>query len=92
LKNHKRISSLTVFPGFPAFTLDFYRLTRLKNVKNYSLVNEKDERRASMTEFTYERLKALDVDVTLDKFGDDGHKVKALADAKTKKLFDMIEL
>ena len=55
-------------------------------------MNEKDERQAGMTEFTYERLKALDVDVTLDKFGDDGHKVKALADAKTKKLFDMIEL
>ena len=34
LKNLKQISSLTVFPGFPAFTLDYYRLTRLKNVKN----------------------------------------------------------
>jgi len=33
LKNRKRISSLTVFPGFTAFTLDYYRLTRLKNVK-----------------------------------------------------------
>ena len=77
LKNLKQISSLTVFPGFPAFTLNYYRLTCLKNVKNYPLVNGKDERRASMTEFTYERLKVLGPDVTLDKFGDDGHKVRA---------------
>ena len=91
LKNRKRISSLTVFLGFPAFTRDYYRLTRLKNVKTNLFVNEKDERRASMTEFTYERLKALGFDVTFEKFGDDGHKVKALAGTKAKKLFDIIE-
>jgi len=91
LKNRKRISSLTVFPGFPAFTRDFYRLTRLKDVKVNLFVNEKDERWASMTEFTYERLKALGYDVTFEKFGDDGHKVKALAGANSKKLFDIIE-
>ena len=91
LKNHKRISSLTSFPGFSAFTLGYYRLTRLTNVKTNLFVNEKDERWANMTEFTYECLNALGFDVTFEKFGDDGHTVKALAGANAKKLFDIIE-
>jgi len=44
-----------------------------------------------MTEFTYERLKALGFDVAFEKSDDDGYKVKALAGANAKKLFDITE-
>lgn len=91
LKNRKRIQSLTVFPGFPTFTRDFHRLTRLKNIKVNLFVNAADERWSSMTKFTHERLKALGIDVTFQEFGDNGHKVKALTGANAKLLYDTIE-
>ncbi len=91
LKNRKRTASLTVFPGFPTLTRDFYRMTRFKDIKVNLFVNEADERWSSMMDFTEERLKALGVDVKYTKFKDDGHKVKALAGTDSKLLFDTIE-
>ena len=91
LKNRKRTASLTVFPGFPTLTRDFYRMTRLKDIKVNLFVNEADERWRSMMDFTEERLKALGFDVKYTKFKDDGHKVRALAGTESKLLFDTIE-
>ncbi len=90
LKNRKRIQSLTVFLGFPAFTRDFQRLTRLKKIKVNIFVNENDERWRSMTDFTHERLKRLGIDVSYKKFTDKGHKVVGLAGPNSKMLFDTI--
>ena len=91
LKNRKRISSLTVFPGFPSYTRDFERLTRLKKIKVNIFVNESDERWKSMTDFTHERLKTLGIDVNYKVFPDKGHKVVSLVGANSKLLFDTIE-
>ena len=90
LKNRKRIQSLTVFPGFPTFTRDFHRLTRLKKIKVNIFVNENDERWRSMTDFTHERLKSLGIDTSYKKFSDKGHKVIGLAGPNSKLLFDTI--
>lgn len=91
LKNRKRIQSLTVFPGFPTFTRDFHRLTRLKKIKVNMFVNKADERWSSVSEFTFERLKKLGIDAKFQQFPDKGHKITALAGPQSKVLFDAIE-
>ena len=75
LKNRSRVRSLTVFPGFPVYTRDFYRLTRLKKIKVNMFVNNVDERWKDMMDFTYERLKSLGVDVRYKVLHGDGHKI-----------------
>jgi len=91
LKNRKRISTLTVFPGFPSYTRDFERLTRLKKVKVNIFVNDSDERWRTMTDFTAERLKAIGVDVQYKVFAAKGHKVTELVGPNAKVLFDALE-
>lgn len=91
LKNRSRIKTLTVFPGFPAFTRDFHRLTRLKAIKVNMFVNDVDERWKDMMDFTHERLKSLGVDVNYKVMRGDGHKIDGLAGANAKVLFDALE-
>jgi predicted esterase len=91
LKNRKRISSLTVFPGFPSYTRDFERLTRLKKIKVNIFVNDSDKRWKAMTDFTAERLKTVGVDVQYKVFSAKGHKVTGLAGPNSKVLFEAIE-
>lgn len=91
LKSRSRIKTLTVFPGFPAFTRDFHRLTRLKNIKVNMFVNDVDERWKDMMDFTHERLKTLGVDVNYQVMRGDGHKIDGLAGANAKLLFDALE-
>jgi hypothetical protein len=91
LKNRKRIQSLTVFPGFPFFTRDFLRLTRLKKIKVNMFVNGGDGRWKEMMDLTHERLKKLGVNVRYKVFKAEGHKVKGLAGANSKVLFDALE-
>ena len=91
LKNRSRIKSLTVFPGFPAFTRDFHRLTRLKGIKVNMFVNDVDERWKDMMDFTHERLKLLGMDVEYKVMRGDGHKIDSIAGANAKVLFDALE-